>query len=199
MQYEFSVIRADEVPAAAVRTLQHALDTYASEINKVYSTWVRFSDKDLDFRPHERSSPVGDVMKHQLLSERRFFAEFLGLQEPPAAEVVPAERSVASMASRLADLARPRLRFLAGQIEAWWLEHRSFFDVERERIWIFWRRILHTAHHRTQLTVYLRLIDKPVPSTYGPTADVTWSGADPTVNVSAAARGVVKSGPKKDK
>ena len=29
----------------------------------------------------------------------------------------------------------------------------------------------HLAHHRGQLTVYLRLNDKPVPSLYGPTAD----------------------------
>jgi uncharacterized damage-inducible protein DinB len=29
----------------------------------------------------------------------------------------------------------------------------------------------HLAHHRGQLTVYLRLNDRPVPSVYGPTAD----------------------------
>ena len=34
----------------------------------------------------------------------------------------------------------------------------------------------HVSHHRGQLTVYLRLLDIPVPPTYGPTADVT----DPT-------------------
>jgi len=55
------------------------------------------------------------------------------------------------------------------------------FDVERQRIGIFWRRVLHSAHHRTQLTVYLRLLGKPVVSTYGPTADITWKGADPTL------------------
>jgi len=31
--------------------------------------------------------------------------------------------------------------------------------------------INHLAHHRGQLTVYLRLNDKPVPSIYGPSAD----------------------------
>lgn len=31
--------------------------------------------------------------------------------------------------------------------------------------------IHHAAHHRGQLTVYLRLLDVPVPPTYGPTAD----------------------------
>jgi len=35
--------------------------------------------------------------------------------------------------------------------------------------------ISHLAHHRGQLTVYLRLLDVPVPSIYGPTADEkTW-------------------------
>jgi uncharacterized damage-inducible protein DinB len=29
----------------------------------------------------------------------------------------------------------------------------------------------HWYHHRGQLTVYLRLLDVPVPSVYGPTAD----------------------------
>jgi uncharacterized damage-inducible protein DinB len=33
----------------------------------------------------------------------------------------------------------------------------------------------HLAHHRGQLTVYLRLNEKPVPSIYGPTADEHWS------------------------
>lgn len=32
----------------------------------------------------------------------------------------------------------------------------------------------HLIHHRAQLTVYLRLLDIPVPSIYGPTADESW-------------------------
>ncbi|HEY4101210.1 MAG TPA: DinB family protein [Gemmatimonadales bacterium] len=31
--------------------------------------------------------------------------------------------------------------------------------------------ISHLAHHRGQLTVYLRLLDVPIPSIYGPSAD----------------------------
>ena len=34
--------------------------------------------------------------------------------------------------------------------------------------------INHLVHHRGQLTVYLRLLDVPVPSIYGPTADEKW-------------------------
>jgi uncharacterized damage-inducible protein DinB len=32
----------------------------------------------------------------------------------------------------------------------------------------------HFIHHRGQLSVYLRLIDVPLPSIYGPTADERW-------------------------
>jgi hypothetical protein len=63
-----------------------------------------------------------------------------------------------------------------------------FFDVRRQRIWVFWRRVLHTAHHRAQVGVCLRLLEDRVPATYGPTADVTWSGADPTTTLDAARR-----------
>ena len=31
--------------------------------------------------------------------------------------------------------------------------------------------INHTAHHRAQLGVYFRMLDVPVPGTYGPSAD----------------------------
>ena len=41
------------------------------------------------------------------------------------------------------------------------------------------QHINHLVHHRGQLSVYLRLLDVPVPSIYGPTADEPW-GAVPT-------------------
>jgi uncharacterized damage-inducible protein DinB len=40
-----------------------------------------------------------------------------------------------------------------------------------ERGMVIRQTINHLCHHRGQLTVYLRLIDVPVPSVYGPTAD----------------------------
>jgi len=150
--------------------------------------WGNFSESDLSFRPHGRSSTVLEIMKHQLLSERRLFGEFLGVPEPEAAAVLPVDLSMARLRERMFQLALPRLAFLAERDQAWWLETAHFFDAERQRIWIFWRRVLHTAHHRTQLTVYLRLLNKSVPATYGPTADVTWDGADPTLSVEAASR-----------
>ena len=188
MKYPFSPIRDEQIPRSRVALLQHVLDTYASETNKVISVWAAFVDSDLGYRPHPSSSSVADIMKHQLLSERRFFAEFLGLPEVAADQVLPRRLAVADFSQRLLELALPRLGFMVERDEAWWLTVVPFFDTRRERMWIFWRRVLHTAHHRTQLTVYLRLLGKPVPATYGPTADVSWQGADPTTTVDAASR-----------
>jgi uncharacterized damage-inducible protein DinB len=187
MHYSSVAIPDDRVPRAARPLFQHILDTYAGETNKVISVWRRFRDEDLAYRPHPKSSPVGKILEHQLLSERRFFAEFLGAPEPEPSSILPGA-TIEDYARRMAELAAPRLVFLAARDESWWLEPVNFFDVRRERIWIFWRRVLHTAHHRTQLTMCLRLLDRPVPATYGPTADVTWQGADPTLSVDAAGR-----------
>jgi len=41
------------------------------------------------------------------------------------------------------------------------------------RVWIR-QHLNHLIHHRGQLTVYLRLLDVPIPSIYGPTADEPW-------------------------
>jgi len=177
-----------ETVAAGFPEYRHAVDTYRSETAKTAAVWRAFATVDPHYRPHPKSSSVLEILRHQLFSERRFFAEFLGLPEPAPAAVLPREESVAACTARFQELAAPRLDFLALQPPAWWLEEVSFFDVRRQRIWIFWRRVLHTAHHRTQLTVYLRLLDLPVPAVYGPTADITWQGADPTRSVDAAGR-----------
>jgi uncharacterized damage-inducible protein DinB len=188
MHYPWTAIPDTAIPRAANPTFQHLLDTYVSESNKVASTWGEFTDDDLDFKPHPRSSSVSEIFRHQLLSERRFFGEFLLTPEPAPDKILPSSLTVENAGARFIELVLGRLDFFAQQQEAWWMETVPFFDVERQRIWIFWRRVLHTAHHRTQLTVILRLLGNNVPSTYGPTADVTWSGADPTHSVAAAGR-----------
>ncbi|MBM3803972.1 MAG: hypothetical protein FJW26_16840 [Acidimicrobiia bacterium] len=112
MNYSSIAIPDSEVPQAANPLFQHVLSTYASETNKVVSVWQEFSVESLAFRPHPRSSTVREIMRHQLLSERRFFGEFLGVPEPLAEQVVPATESPAEFAAKLAALARPRLQYL---------------------------------------------------------------------------------------
>src|SRR5450631_3864769 len=82
MTYAATAIPEAAVPRAAHPVFQHLLDIYAGETSKVDTVWECFADADLAYRIHPKSSTVQDVMKHQLLSERRFFGEFLGSTEP---------------------------------------------------------------------------------------------------------------------
>jgi uncharacterized damage-inducible protein DinB len=189
MQYEYTAVPATDVPRASNPIFQHLVDTYASETSKVITIWRQFSLEEMGFKAAERSASVLDIMKHQLLSERRFFGEFMGFPgESEPAALIPQELTPMAFCRRNEELCRPRLARLATCDENAWMEVVPFFDVQRQRIWIFWRRVLHTAHHRTQLSVCLRLLGKPVPPSYGPTADVSWQGADPTKSVEAAGR-----------
>ena len=70
-----------------------------------------------------------------------------------------------------AEASRRRLEILHAKEPAWFEEEAAFFDVRRTRAWILLRRFTHSAHHRGQLTVYLRLLGRNLYSTYGPTAD----------------------------
>jgi uncharacterized damage-inducible protein DinB len=46
---------------------------------------------------------------------------------------------------------------------------KVIYDMTRAEV--VRRQINHTIHHRGQLSVYLRLLDIPVPGTFGPSAD----------------------------
>jgi uncharacterized damage-inducible protein DinB len=190
MQYSHEFISQRDVPRAVHPIFQHLVDTYASETNKVGSLWSELRDEHLDFRLHPHSGSIRQILTHQILSERRFFAEFIGLVEPPVESLLPPGDAPPPQAyiHRLLALARPRLAPLALGDEPFWLTEVPFFDVRRQRIWVFWRRVLHTAHHRAQIGDCLRLLNLTVPPTYGPTADVSWSTADPTTTVDAAPR-----------
>ena len=53
----------------------------------------------------------------------------------------------------------------------WSLKHGEHVIFTLPRGAVLRSTINHLVHHRGQLTVYLRLLDIPVPSIYGPTAD----------------------------
>jgi hypothetical protein len=59
-------------------------------------------------------------------------------------------------------------------LELWQLRVNGNVVEEKPRHVMIADTISHLAHHRGQLTVYLRLNDQPVPSIYGPTADERW-------------------------
>ena len=47
---------------------------------------------------------------------------------------------------------------------------QAWIDDSKYRVWRTWV-INHLAHHRAQLGVYLRVLGRPIPGTYGPSAD----------------------------
>lgn len=57
---------------------------------------------------------------------------------------------------------------------AWSLKHGERVLFSAPRGVVVRQHINHLVHHRGQLSVYLRLIDVPIPSIYGPTADEPW-------------------------
>jgi uncharacterized damage-inducible protein DinB len=192
MHYEFTAIADSELPVGAEPAFRHIISTYASETNKTVSVWRAVPDNQLDYRPHERVNTIRTILVHQLLSERRFFAQFVGTEEAPVEALLPVGHSpvVDAYVERYVQLARARLPQLARANMAWWLEERDFFGgLKRERIWVFWRRVLHTCHHRTQVQAWLRLCGQHVPAIYGPSGDVAWDEADPTYSLDAARRG----------
>ena len=89
MHYDFIAIPDADVPQAVEPIFQHVVTTYASEANKTVSVWRAVPDDLLDFKPHEKTNPIRTILVHQLLSERRFFAQFVGTEEPPVEELLP--------------------------------------------------------------------------------------------------------------
>src|SRR6478735_3839746 len=90
MHYDFIAILDADVPQAVEPIFRHVVTTYASEANKTASVWRAVPDGLLDFRPHERINPIRTILVHQFLSERRFFAQFVGTEELPVEERLPA-------------------------------------------------------------------------------------------------------------
>ena len=74
-----------------------------------------------------------------------------------------AEARAAIAALKDADVATP-----------WSLKHSERVLMTSPRGATIRQTINHLIHHRGQLTVFLRLVDVPVPSIYGPTADEPW-------------------------
>jgi len=144
-------------------------DTYATERLKTLSVWSAFRDEDLRFRCAERTRTPLEHMVHQCVSEDTWFRTMLGIEL--ALPTLPAAETRLGFMRHYATASAQRQARLAAMPAEWWAGATVFFDVERSRAWVFMRRIAHSAHHRGQLTVLLRLLKRPVYSVYGPTAD----------------------------
>jgi len=144
-------------------------DTYATERLKTLSVWSAFRDEDLRFRCAERARTPLEHFVHQCVSEDTWMRNMLGIAAP--FEMLPLQETRLAFLLHYAAASGDRLAQLREKSGDWWTASTRFFDVERSRAWVFVRRIAHSAHHRGQMTVLLRLLARPVYSTYGPTAD----------------------------
>lgn len=145
------------------------LDTYDTERLKTLSVWSQLRDEDLRFRPEPRARTPHEQMVHQCVSEDLWMKGMLGIDlgVPP----LPPEETRLAFLHTYAAASGERLERLRGMADDWFEGVTRFFDVERTRAWVLTRRIAHSAHHRGQLTTYLRLLGRSLYSTYGPTAD----------------------------
>lgn len=151
---------------------QFLVDTYETEIEKVLSVWAMFDDENLFFRPNttdHRGRNLLEQMVHQSVSEDLWFSTMLGIHVTD--NPLPKEESRFDFIRTYHSYARARLNALGEKPEQWWPEIGAFFDERRSHAWIMVRRIAHTAHHRGQQTLLLRVLKHDLHSTYGPTAD----------------------------
>ena len=148
---------------------QFFAESYDTERLKTLSVWSEFREDDLRFRCAERARTPLEHMVHQCVSEDTWMRNMLGLETPLA--VLPAQETRLAFMLHYAAASSTRLERLAAMPPEWWTGETRFFDVGRSRAWVFLRRIAHSAHHRGQLTVLLRLLGRPLYSTYGPSAD----------------------------
>ena len=138
----------------------------------------RVPDDKLAWKPHAKSMSLGRLAQH-VATTPGFISGMARLDgydvekfaEPPALESAAAlgaamEESVAQAKANLAATDD------AAMMADWSFRRGGHAIMTIPRIGVY-RSILfnHLYHHRGQLSVYLRLLDVPVPPIYGPSAD----------------------------
>jgi uncharacterized damage-inducible protein DinB len=148
------------------------VDTYDSERLKTLAVWSMFADEDLPVRPPSlptRDRNALEHMVHQCMSEDKWFCRMLAIDvgAPP----VPAQETRLDFIKRYAEDSGKRVAVLRQKDRAWWQRDVAFFDKTRGVPWIMVRRIAHTAQHRGEMTMLLRMLGHQVHSVYGPSVD----------------------------
>jgi uncharacterized damage-inducible protein DinB len=142
---------------------------------------ARVPEARLDWQPHPKSMALGRLAEH--LGDLAMWGTMTLTQSGMDLETMtrpPGHRPAATLAALLAAFdanvtgARAALvgRSDAELAAPWTLRHGSqeFFTLPKAGCWRTFV-MSHLVHHRGQLSVYLRLLDVPVPSIYGPSAD----------------------------
>jgi uncharacterized damage-inducible protein DinB len=138
----------------------------------------RVPGEKLSWRPHPKARTLGELAMHVAIVPGALAelitspspAQILDFTDPvlkDASELIPAlEESVGKAKKAVGNLDATALN------ETWRLMRgeRELFAVPRAGLL---RSVMlnHWYHHRGQLTVYLKQLDVPIPSIYGPSAD----------------------------
>lgn len=154
-------------------------DEFAHEAAVTRRLLERLPEARLAWRPHPKSFTAGDLAAHMV--------ECLRWATPILAadhfDLDPATFQPFTAASRQglldgcdAAAAAGGAAFAAATVasldESWRLLIRGRQKWERPRVVVLRDFTFgHVAHHRGQFSVYLRLLDVPVPGAYGPSAD----------------------------
>ena len=135
-----------------------------------------------DWKPHVKSMPLGRLaslvammpswLAMQVETEEFDLVPAPGAKSPFAREMKTPQELVQVMEEGFA-AARKALQGTTDEhlMKPWQLKMGGKVVAEGPRHVMMRDCLMHIAHHRGQLTVYLRLNDVPVPAIYGPSAD----------------------------
>jgi len=133
-----------------------------------------------DWRPHPKSMPLGTlaILVANMSSWPGMIVEGdeLDLAATPAPAPAESNEQLVEAHEQAVALSRKALSSTDDDrlMKSWRLRFGDKILDDRPRHLIIADTICHLAHHRGQLSVYLRLNDQPVPSIYGPSADTSW-------------------------
>ena len=141
----------------------------------------RVPDGRRDFKPHEKSMPFG-YLSTLVASMPSWIAlaitqNELDINPPGGSKYKPKEvttnRELVEMGEEAVAKARAALKSTTDEhlLTRWKLLAAGRVVAEDPRHVVIADTFTHLAHHRGQLTVYLRLNGAMVPSVYGPSAD----------------------------
>jgi uncharacterized damage-inducible protein DinB len=141
----------------------------------------RVPDGRRDFKPHEKSMPFG-YLSTLVASMPSWIAlaitqDELDINPPGGSKYKPKEvttnRELVEMGEEAVAKARAALKGTTDEhlLTRWKLLAAGRVVAEDPRHVVIADTFTHLAHHRGQLTVYLRLNGAMVPSVYGPSAD----------------------------
>lgn len=161
---------------------RYYLPEFDQEMATTRRVLARVPEDKLDWKPHAKSMSLGQLASHvaQLpaWASNILTADEFDFRPPGAPPFKGADCKSNNELLELFDKSVASAReAIAGVTESsldttWTLKAgpHTIFSAPR---WNVWRGfgVNHMIHHRAQLSVYLRLLDVPVPSIYGPSAD----------------------------